>query len=119
VTVLDASAVLAYLQGEPGAAAVEPHLRDGVIGAANWAEVLGRLGAGLEVSLADAILTARGVEVEPVTKADAVTAARIRERATGLSLGDRLCLALGERLGVDVLTADRAWGTGEGIVQIR
>jgi len=30
--------------------------------------------------------------------------------ATGaLSLGDRACLALGERLGLPVVTADRAW----------
>ena len=30
-------------------------------------------------------------------------------RASGLSLGDRACLALGLRLGVPVLTAERAW----------
>jgi PIN domain nuclease of toxin-antitoxin system len=30
-------------------------------------------------------------------------------RATGLSLGDRACLALARRLDVPALTADRAW----------
>jgi len=98
---------------------VETHLRDARIGAANWAEVLARLGAGVEASLADAILTARGVVVEPVTKADAATAARIHEHSPALSLGDRLCLALGDRRGDVVLTADRAWGASERIVQIR
>jgi len=28
-----------------------------------------------------------------------------------LSFGDRACLALGERLGVPVLTSDRAWAS--------
>ena len=30
-------------------------------------------------------------------------------RAAGLSFGDRSCLALASRLGVPVLTTDRAW----------
>lgn len=36
---------------------------------------------------------------------------RTATRAAGLSLGDRACLALAERLGVPALTADRAWAT--------
>jgi PIN domain nuclease of toxin-antitoxin system len=40
-------------------------------------------------------------------------------RGAGLSLADRLCLALGDRLDADVLTADQAWGAGERIKQIR
>jgi PIN domain nuclease of toxin-antitoxin system len=117
VTVLDASAVLAFLQGEPGAEVVSERLDGAVIGAANWSEVRTRLGGELEGSLADAILVARGVRVEPLTKEDADRAALLTDRS--LSLGDRLCLALGRRLGEEVLTADRAWGSGEGIVQIR
>jgi len=35
------------------------------------------------------------------------------------SLGDRLCLALGHRLGLAVLTADQSWGENEEIRQIR
>ncbi len=39
------------------------------------------------------------------------SSARLREitRKAGLSLGDRICLALGEQLDLPVLTADRAW----------
>ena len=37
----------------------------------------------------------------------------------GLSLADRLCLALGNRLDREVLTADTSWGTEPGIRQIR
>ena len=39
-SVVDASVVLAWLQDEPGADEAEPHLMEGVIGAANWSEVL-------------------------------------------------------------------------------
>ena len=36
-----------------------------------------------------------------------------------LSLGDRLCLALGDRVGGAVLTADRAWGSSRTVIKIR
>jgi PIN domain nuclease of toxin-antitoxin system len=36
-------------------------------------------------------------------------ALRAATRDRGLSLGDRACLALAQRLGASVLTADRAW----------
>jgi PIN domain nuclease of toxin-antitoxin system len=36
-----------------------------------------------------------------------------------LSLADRLCLALGRRLGAVVWTADGTWGSSETIRQIR
>ncbi len=119
MTVLDASAVLAYLQDEPGAAIVDASLAGAVVGAANWSEVLARLDDGVEAALADAVMTARGVRIEPVSKADAQAAARLRRGRPELSLGDRLCLALAERLQVRALTADRAWGEGAAITQIR
>lgn len=119
MTVLDASAVLAYLFGESGAQKVDARLDGAVIGAANWSEVMGRLGTPLDWSLADALLVSRGVTVEPVTKADGLRAAQLRAQRKSLSLGDRLCLALADRLGVDVMTADRAWGDDAGIIQIR
>ena len=51
--------------------------------------------------------------------ADAEWAARRWVRGEGLSLADRLCMALGERLEAPVLTADKAWGTDNRIIQIR
>lgn len=119
MVVLDASAVLAFLQGEVGGSDVDARLDGAVVGAANWSEVVARLGGGVDSSLADAILVARGVSVEPVTKADGHLAATIKAGRPSLSLGDRLCLALGKRLRVDVLTADRAWGAKAGVIQIR
>lgn len=120
-TVLDASAVLAFLQGENGSDVVETALIEGSrCGAANWSEVAQKvLGSGRDWGLARGLLSSYGLRVEPVTEADAERAARNWRRGLRLSLADRLCVALGERLEVPVLTADSAWGTEGRIVQIR
>ncbi len=115
--VLDASALLAYLHDEPGADQVSVALAStAVIGAANLAEALSKLsdvGHGPR-ELAER-LRAQGVldgllMVEPVTAEDAVGIAELRHAGhRALSLGDRACLALASRLGLPVVTADRAW----------
>lgn len=118
---LDASALLAFLGGEDGADVVEHALHDeSVTGAANWSEVAQKvLSHGRDWDRARALLLSYGLAVEPVTADDAEWAARRWRRAEGLSLGDRLCLALAERLDAAVLTADASWGRGGRIRQIR
>lgn len=112
VVVVDSSAMLALLLGEPGAQAVGAQLDKAVIGAANFAEILGRLAeAGGDASAWSQRL--RGViAVESVSARHAEIAAALLPvtRAAGLSLGDRLCLALALDLGAPALTCDRAWG---------
>ncbi|MFV0433568.1 MAG: type II toxin-antitoxin system VapC family toxin [Leucobacter sp.] len=118
--VLDASAVLAFLQGEAGSDRVEAALDDAVIGAANWSEVAQKvLARHGDWDLAKALLESYGLRVEPVSAADGEWAGAMWRRGSGLSLGDRLCLALGDRLGAVALTADRAWGEGAHIEQLR
>lgn len=119
--VLDASAVLAFLGDEPGAALVEEALEDGAIcSAVNYSEVAQKVGAaGVDWGVAAALLTSYGLAVEPAGVPDAERAATLWVRGSGLSLGDRFCLALGERLDVPVLTADTAWGSSERVRQIR
>jgi len=121
VNVLDASALLAFLQGEDGAEAVEAQLgAGGVCGAANWSEVAQKIRAhGRNWDLSRALLDNYGIRVEPVTISDAESAARRWVRGQGFSLADRLCLALGDRLDCDVWTADLAWGTDDRVRQIR
>jgi ribonuclease VapC len=115
--VLDASAVLALLFEEPGAEVVRAQLRTGVIGAANLAEVLAKLSDhGLPAVEAARAITILGLEVAPMTEAQARRSAELRPltRAVGLSLGDRACLALAAELGAPVLTADRSWDSVAG-----
>ena len=114
--VLDASAVLVLVEDEPGADRVERALaEEPVISAGNLAEVLGKAAdRGLDVAQQADLLGALRIRVEDVTAEDARRSALLRATddpgARALSLGDRLCLALGWRLGAAVLTADRAWG---------
>lgn len=118
--VLDASAVLAFLQGEEGSSEVENELEDGVIGAANWSEVAQKVRTrGGDWSLASGLLMSYGLRVEQVQVEDAELAAVLWRAGSGLSLGDRLCLALAERLDAVALTADREWGEGSRVRQLR
>jgi ribonuclease VapC len=121
VNVLDSSALLAFLQGEPGADVVEAALADeSCCGAANWSEIAQQIiASGRDWGLARALLQSFELAVEPVVEADAEWAATRWRRGEGLSLGDRLCLAAAERLQGTVLTADKAWGKSERIKQIR
>ena len=121
MTVLAASAVLAFRQGEEGADLVEGALGSGAVAsAANWSEVAQKvLAHGRDWGLARALLQSFDLQVEPVSVDDAEWAAERWRAGEGLSLGDRLCLALGERLDHEVLTADRSWGTDGRLRQIR
>lgn len=117
-SILDASALLAFLHGEPGAEAVAEALTQGaLISAVNWAEVLTKLAElGEPPEAVTERLEKMGVlgfalEIQPFDEPQARSVARLREatREHGLSLGDRACLALAERLQLEALTADRAW----------
>jgi PIN domain nuclease of toxin-antitoxin system len=51
------------------------------------------------------------IEIMPFTEADAWTVGglRLATRDTGLSLGDRACLALARRLDASVVTTNKSW----------
>lgn len=121
MSVLDASALLAFLQGEAGSDVVESALlAGGLCSAANWSEVAQKVRAGRRNwDASRALLLAYGLRIEPVTQADAERAAERWQAGSGMSLADRLCLALGDRLSAPVLTADRHWGDRAPIRQIR
>ena len=106
--VLDASFVLAWLQDEAGSDHAEPLLMEGVIGAANWSEVLQKSRQhGFDPEPVARLLAAFGLDVADVTAGDAERAADLWRKGSGLSLADRLCLALGIRLSLPVATTDR------------
>ena len=109
-SVIDASLVLAWLQDEPGSDEAEPLLMQGIIGAANWSEVLQKARQhGAEPGAVGRLLSSFGLRVADVTATDAERAAELWSRGASLSLGDRLCLALALRLEIAAATADADW----------
>ncbi len=119
VAVLDASAFLAYLYEETGAERVIDAIGEGCfISAANWAEVLTKVAdhgdepVAFEEQLYDAGVLGSGLEVVSLQPQDAAAIAQLRAptRSMGLSMEDRACLVLAQRLGLLVLTSDKVWG---------
>jgi len=121
MSIVDASVLLAFAQGEEGTGQAEVLLEEGAsCGAANWSEVAQKVrAAGRDWPLVRALLVSYGLVVEAVTEEDAEWAAERWRRGEGLSLAERLCLALGERLDLDVWTADTSWGSEGRVHQLR
>jgi PIN domain nuclease of toxin-antitoxin system len=108
--VLDASAVLALLQGEPGAERVEEILDGSLMSCVNLSEVLQKAeqhdvdAEGLEYDLEALGVRFRGFDVP-----DARSTAERWSAGTGLSLGDRACLALARSVDGTAITTERRW----------
>ena len=111
--VLDASAILAVINSEPGAERLTADLLARAVGSAvNLAEVQTKLvsrGWSSEQAWEDATSPVR--EVLPFDEEHAKVAGDLltQTRHLGLSLGDRACLTLGIALDVPVYTAEKAW----------
>ncbi|KPF80513.1 hypothetical protein IP88_00060 [alpha proteobacterium AAP81b] len=110
--VLDASAALAVIFGEPGEARVRRAMNAGAaMSTVNLAEVVARLArigrSRDEIARVRESLMA-GLAFIDVDESVAVEAglAIVVTRDHGLSLGDRICLMLAKARGVPVLTAD-------------
>lgn len=111
--VLDSSAVLAYLQSEPGSEIIEPILLGkSLVSAVNLAEIVSKLRDGgmpepvIEEALAELSLTTVPFD------ADSALATRLLiglTKSLGFSLGDRACIGLGITRHLPVLTTDRIW----------
>jgi ribonuclease VapC len=111
--VLDASALLAVLNGEPGADKLTPELLSTAASSTvNLAEVQSKLvNRGLSPDRAWRATLTPVAEAIPFTSEQAKAAGSLisETRAFGLSLGDRACLALAIALQAPVYTADRSW----------
>ena len=110
--VLDASALLAFLRREPGGGRVGEVLADSVISAVCLAEVLSTaLDHGASLEPACAAVARLPIEVLSFDRHDAYIVASLRPltRPMGLSLADRTSIALAQKLGLPVLTAERSW----------
>lgn len=98
---LDASAVLAFINQESGAEAVEEYLNDAAISSVNLSEVVAKLieKGSSELSVR-ALIEELKLEVIAVDEKQAIAAGILRRstKSLGLSLGDRLCIVWGNTL---------------------
>jgi len=112
--VLDASALLAVLNREPGAETLTPQLllSAAISSTVNLAEVQSKLvsrGIKPDEAWEATISPIRESAVFTDEQAKIAGSLIARTSAFGLSLGDRACLALGIALKAPVYTADRSW----------
>ncbi|MBI2918689.1 MAG: type II toxin-antitoxin system VapC family toxin [Chloroflexi bacterium] len=110
--VLDASAILALVHGEPGQDRVAEVIADAVVSAINLAEVVGKLveRGGSEAAIRR-VLGKFSLTAIPFDERQAYRAGLLRALGFGLSLGDRACLALASSMDLPAYTADRAWAS--------
>lgn len=112
--VVDSSVVLAFLLGEPGGDILTRDDGPFLLSTVNLAEVLTKV-VERKLSADDVMLVLRRLPIDYVDhdRNDARRAAdlRLATAKLGRSLGDRVCLAVAQRFGVPVLTADSAWAT--------
>jgi ribonuclease VapC len=126
LAVLDASALLASVFGEPITVEMQELIPNAVMSAANWSEFVQKcLQKSVDTQGMREELEAAGLRIVPVTATQAEIAAGLwsKYKECGLSLGDRLCIALaldvqatkpdGRRKPqtVTLYTADRIWMT--------
>jgi PIN domain nuclease of toxin-antitoxin system len=110
--ILDASAVLAFLLRERGHERVlEALAGDPRMSTVNFAEVATKYVLRGFPEEAERLRDELPVVFVPVDDDLALQAALMASatKPLGLSLGDRICLALAKRTGLPALTADRAW----------
>ena len=112
--VLDASALLALVNAEPGADVVAAALPGAIISAVNLSEVIAKLcGAGMPEKVVHQVLEPLALEIASFDAEQAYQAGllRVATQDAGISFGDRACLSLGKMLGLPTLTADKIWVT--------
>lgn len=110
--VLDASAILAVVQKEPGAAVVARALPHASMSAVNIAEVTSWLYENQwSTPEIEVFLDGLSIRELPFDSRAALLTGKFRTmtKSIGLGLGDRACLATGYIEQCPILTADRAW----------
>jgi len=110
--VIDTSAIMAILLGEPGQDAAARLLPGGILSAVNLVEVLTKcFERAVPAEMAQTYIRYANIEVVPFDAKQALISADLFAGAKKgvLSLGDRACLATAISLGATVVTADRIW----------
>lgn len=110
--VLDASALLALMNKEPGHERVASAAAYSLMSSVNVSEAVTILQKhGIDIEDARVLINDILAEIVPFNDEHAFTAALLNKQTSqfSLSLGDRACLSVAYHLKLPVLTADRQW----------
>ena len=120
--ILDAAAIVAFLNRETGHEAIIDAIAAGAgVSTANIAEVVGVLmRRGLTGEEATEAVDELPIAMFDVDLGLALRAGAMEQRTRrfGLSLGDRLCLALAARERLPAVTSDRLWAQAGPVVDV-
>jgi ribonuclease VapC len=118
--ILDASAVLALLQEEHGADEVEALLDGASMSCLNLSEVIQKAEQhGVETEGLEYDLEALGIEFRDFDLSMSRPAAELWSAGSGLSLGDRACLALAQKSDATAVTTDGRWAVAGLSIDVR
>ncbi len=110
--VLDASALMSLINGEPGSILVQQHLDKACISSVNFTEVLGKmLEQGVPVLEAKRVLDNFNFEIIAFDEKQILGTSllKLETKKYGFSLADCVCLNLGKILKLPILTSDKIW----------
>jgi ribonuclease VapC len=119
--VLDASAILCLFFKEKGADTVETLLEKSIMSAVNLAEAVSKLHErNVAQEKINMILANFSVPIIAFDQQQSIATAALRNatRSSGLSLGDRACLALAASRNATAVTTDKAWSNFETIARV-
>jgi PIN domain nuclease of toxin-antitoxin system len=121
LAILDASALLALMQNEPGAAIVAARIDNSVISSVNLAETVGKLQHnGIPDHDIVTMIDRLDLDVDAFDAAQAMRTGllRVPTYPLALSLGDRAAIALAEARSGELLTTDQklAMHTGDVVI---
>ena len=118
---LDASALLAFLLSEPGKERAAALLDYATMTTIDFAEVATKYVLRGAKDRAETLADRVPVTLIAVDADLALRSALMADltRPAGLSLGDRVCLAMGQRTGHTILTAERGWADLAGNARAR
>lgn len=103
---------MAVINEEPGSAIAEEFFPGAAVSVFNVAEVVAKLSDyGMPLVIVEKVIAGLQLEIHDGDLAQALRNGELREvtRQSGLSLGDRACLALANKLGLPAVTADQIW----------
>ncbi len=111
--ILDASALIALMNGEAGSTMVEEIIGDSIMSAVNVSEVAKFLidRRGYSKQEAGEVIEQLVSDIMTFNSEQAYVAAELytATKSFGLSMGDRACLALSKVAGYPIYTADTIW----------